>query len=356
MQGNEIKKEINFMKKIIYILSCLRYSLKITFKFLTNFKAERIIIMATPTHGNLGDQAIVFAEKKAIKMFCPSYSVIEIENGAYLKCKRLIKNFVRETDTIIIDGGGNLGTLWPWEDDKITDIISTFSQNKIVIFPQTVFYEASDASSKRIEKNNNVYVKAKDLTVLLRDEASFEFFVRTFPEIKAKLCPDIVLSLNQRQNLNRNGVLLCLRADREKIIGENEVVAFKEYLKAQGIEATDTDTVIKKNVRPYNRKRELQKKWKEFSASALVVTDRLHAMIFSYITGTPCIAINNKSKKVEGAFRFINKCNFIKMATDLTDVIKIIPTLPEAENCNSNEFVYPLNILEEVLKDGASKQ
>ena len=55
------------MKKIIYALSYLRYALKIIFRFLVNSKSDRIIIIATPTHGNLGDQAIVYAEKKAIK-------------------------------------------------------------------------------------------------------------------------------------------------------------------------------------------------------------------------------------------------------------------------------------------------
>lgn len=343
------------MKKIIYTLSYLRYALKIIFRFLVNSKSDRFIIIATPTHGNLGDQAIVYAEKKAIKTICPYHSVIEIENGAYFKCKSLLKKLVKQTDTIIIDGGGNLGTLWSWEDDKITDIISTFSQNKIIVFPQTVFYEPSDTASGRIEKNNSVYSQARDLTILLRDKTSLDFFVRTFPKIKVELCPDIVLSLMQQQHLKRNGVFLCLRSDREKVIPENEVVVLKEYLNTQGIDVSETDTVIKKSVRYYNRKRELQKKWREFSTAKLIITDRLHAMIFSYITGTPCIAINNSSKKVEGTFQFISKCNFIKKANSLTEAVEIIPILMDIDNCNLNEFVYPISILEEVLKNGAAK-
>lgn len=343
------------MKKILYVLSYLRYALKITVRFLTHPKTDRVIIVATPTHGNLGDQAIVYAEKKAIQAICPSHSVIEVENGAYLKCKSLLRRLVRATDTVVIDGGGNLGTLWPWEDDKITDIISTFSQNKIIVFPQTMFYEPSDAANERIEKNNLVYARARDLTFLLRDQASYDFFVRTFPGIKGKLCPDIVLSLSQRQHLQRDGVLLCLRSDREKVVNEDEAVALKEYLNTQGIGVTETDTVVKKSVRQYNRRRELQKKWKEFSSAKLIITDRLHAMIFSYVTGTPCIAINNSSKKVEGSFRFISKCNFIKMANGLTEAVEIIPPLMDMEDCSLNEFVYPIGILEEVLRNGAAK-
>ena len=216
-------------------------------------------------------------------------------------------------------------------------------------------YEPSDATSERIEKNNSGYSQARDLTILLRDKTSLDFFVRTFPKVKVELCPDIVLSLIQQQHLKRNGVFLCLRSDREKVINENEVVILKEYLNTRGIYVSETDTVIKKSVRHYNRERELQKKWREFSTAKLIITDRLHAMIFSYITETPCIAINNSSKKVEGTFQFISKCNFIKMTNSLTEAVEIIPMLMDIENCNLNEFVYPISILEEVLKNGATK-
>ena len=343
------------MNKIIYLFSYLRYALKLLLKFSIKRKSNRIIIVATPTHGNLGDQAIVYAEKMAVKTICPQCSIIEIENGAFLKCKSIIKKLIKSTDIIIIDGGGNLGTLWPWEDDKITDIIATFRQNKIIVFPQTMFYDQSESAISRIEKNREIYAQARDLTFLLRDRASFEFFVRTFPEIKYKLCPDIVLYLNQKQVFDRKEILLCLRSDREKYVTEQDVSRLKESLKDQGISVVETDTVIEKSVRAYNRKRELQKKWNEFSSSKLIITDRLHAMIFAFITGTPCIAINNSSKKVEGTFQFINGCNYIIMAGSLQEVLEIIPAMADVGENNVNTFVYPTNILEEVLKNGDTK-
>ena len=343
------------MKKIIYLLSYLRYALKLLFRFSVHRKRDRIIIVATPTHGNLGDQAIVYSEKKAIKTICPKYSIIEIENGAFLKCKSIIKKLVKPADIIIIDGGGNLGTLWAWEDDKISDIIETFKQNKIIVFPQTMYYDMSESAIERIEKNRMVYAQAKNITFLLRDQVSFDFFTRTFSEIKAKLCPDIVLFLKQRKDLERKEILLCLRSDREKKVTEQEVSHLKESMVERGISIVETDTVIKKQVRAYNRKRELHKKWNEFSSAKLIITDRLHAMIFAFITGTPCIAINNSSKKVEGTFQFINGCNYIRMADSLQEALEIIPTMTDVGNNSSNTFVYPINILEEVLKNGDTK-
>ena len=43
------------------------------------------------------------------------------------------------------------------------------------------------------------------------------------------------------------------------------------------------------------------------------------------------------------------------MANSLTEAVEIIPMLMDIENCNLNEFVYPISILEEVLKNGATK-
>ena len=38
-------------------------------------------------------------------------------------------------------------------------------------------------------------------------------------------------------------------------------------------------------------------KLKEFAECETVVTDRLHGMIFSYITSTPCLAVSNSTGK-----------------------------------------------------------
>lgn len=343
------------MKRIFSVVSLLRHKLKIAISFLIKRNKKRVVIVATPTHGNLGDQAIVYAEKQMLKSILPHHSIIEIENGAFLKCKEFFKKRVRKTDVIVVDGGGNLGTIWGWEDDKIADIISTFSQNKVIVFPQTAYYDQSDSAKERIKKNIEIYSLAKDLTILLRDKMSFDFFAQNFPNVNIKLCPDIVLSLDRKHEDKRNGVLLCLRSDREKVVNEKEMLEIERYLGEQKIEYSFTDTVIDKRVISRNRARHLEKKWKEFSKSELIITDRLHAMIFSYITSTPCIAINNSSKKVEGSFQFIKDCGFVKMANSLADANKIIPMMKKTDNA-TNDFAYPIDILEGILKNGESEQ
>ena len=42
--------------------------------------------------------------------------------------------------------------------------------------------------------------------------------------------------------------------------------------------------------------------WKNFSSSKIVITDRLHGLIFSKITSTPCIAIDNSNNKIRETY------------------------------------------------------
>lgn len=340
------------MKKLLKKVLRILQSFKLKLKFCSCKNKKRVIILATPVHGNLGDQAIVYAEKKIIKEILPDYSIIEIENSEFLKFKNILKKKIKTQDTVVVDGGGNLGTLWPWEDDKISDIIDTFKENKIVIFPQTVFYDKSEDANARLEKNKKVYSKASDLTIILRDEKSYNFFAENFSGVKTVFCPDIVLSMKYNQlKENRKDILLCFREDKEKVVSDDSLMVLKNYLSEKSLVYHNTSTLVDNRVCSSNRNTILERKWKEFSSSKLIITDRLHAMIFAYITGTPCIAINNKSKKIEGAYNFIKSCNFIKLVKNLDEISDNIESLLNIEDIDYGQFVYPRHLIEEVLRN-----
>ena len=67
----------------------------------------------------------------------------------------------------------------------------------------------------------------------------------------------------------------------------------------------DSDTVVGRQISPDQREGEVLSKLEEFSSAELVITDRLHGMIFCAVTGTPCIVINSKSPKVRGCYQWI---------------------------------------------------
>ena len=63
-------------------------------------------------------------------------------------------------------------------------------------------------------------------------------------------------------------------------------------------------------ISPEKGQYELQRLWEHFASSGLVITDRLHGMIFCAITNTPFIVLNNSNGKVRGVFNEWIKNNY----------------------------------------------
>lgn len=357
---HKVSKTINYNYRIIklyliYILKVIKGSLQYnSVKFQLFFRTisknnKKIIMLATPTHGNLGDQAIVLAEKNMLNLLFPNKKILEIPNDVYLRFPDICKKNINLDDIIIIDGGGNLGSLWPWEDKKISNIISDYKENKIIIFPQTAYYNP-EVDKKIIESNRKIYENAKDLTIMLRDKRSFELFNKLYSEVNTIFVPDIVLFLQPTvTNHKKCDVLFCLRDDLEKCVDLNTQRIIENNLKEYGYTYDFTTTVIKSRVWNRNRKKVLQSKWDEFSSANLIITDRLHGMIFAAITGTPCIALDNISKKVSGVYKWIENLDYIKCVNNVNEVILLIPTMINNSHHEYN-FKYPINKIKEIIK------
>lgn len=288
-------------------------------------KGQAIVIMATPVHGNLGDHAIVYAEKCLLGDMGLADRIVEIAGSDYALGKEKIKRYISDRDLILIDGGGNLGTLWPWEDDKISEIITTYQTNPIVIFPQTCFYDESSSAQERQKRNAAVYSKAGKLLISLRDEKSYVYCCTHFDARQFVLVPDIVLYLygriKQPVHVERDGILLCFRKDLECVVSQEETAKLKAYLRQQDLAYRETSTIKDYGVDRFSRQTELNKLWSDFASARLVITDRLHGMIFAAINGTPCLALDNISRKVSGVYELIAGLDYIKICTNMNEVM-----------------------------------
>ena len=56
-----------------------------------------------------------------------------------------------------------------------------------------------------------------------------------------------------------------------------------------------------------------------FARSEIVITDRLHGMIFAAITGTKCIVLNSKSPKIKGCFEWIKDLKYIYFLNEISN-------------------------------------
>lgn len=342
-----IKKVLGKIKFIIYY----NYSLlKIIILSLINKK--RIYVMGSPIYGNLGDQAIIIAERYFLNENFKEYKVIEVESSMVTKKMNILKKLVGNS-LIMVTGGGFIGSLWPKEDDMVNAIIENMNKNKIIILPQTIYFDNNEQGIKRMNMAKKLYSQHKNLYICVRERYSYDFMKKNFKDCNIYLVPDMVLYLKQRNPNNEtlNRVILCLRSDKEKTFHYNDEII--NILNNNGFNNIKrTDTVIQNRIYRYNRKKIVENKIEEFHKSKLIITDRLHGMIFAFLASTPCLVINSKSYKVKGVYNWIKEDKSIKLVEDIVDFeILLKEIFKPSLDFNPENFKKKYNTLIELIKE-----
>ena len=322
------------MQSLKILLGNFLYLFKVRKKFKKGFckkikqfhseKKNVSIIVNIPVHGNLGDQAIVCAEREFVKKTFPGEEILEFTDEECQYCFDIIKRHIKKNDNLFILGGGNFGSLWKFTFKNMLKIIEAFPNNKKVIFPQTAFFEKDKEGEELLQKAKRVIIKDDNLVLCARDQKTYEFFQKKFG-IYTLLIPDIVLSYQYSNQFDRNEILLCFRKDKEKNIEDKQKKLIVEQIRKQmpNVIIKETDTVLNKRVESATRVQDIENKLDEFARAKLVVTDRLHGMIFSAITRTPCIVFDNLDGKVFRVYRWVQHLNYI-ICIDTIEEIKSI--------------------------------
>lgn len=264
---------------------------------------QKIVVALAADYGNLGDVAITYAQTSFLKKHFPDAEVIDFPISITFSHMKSLKSIINPNDIITIVGGGNTGDMYDDIEFCRQFVIKQFSNNKIISFPQTIDFSNTVNGKKALNKAVKVYGDHKNLILSSREEKSFNIFGTLFSKNKVILAPDIVLSLDEATpSVIRNGITFVLRSDREKNMSEDVQKELIEKISANYSVGFHDTHVHKKRMSVKERKDELDAIWSIFRKSELVITDRLHGMIFCAITNTPCIAINNSNKKVAGVY------------------------------------------------------
>lgn len=298
---------------------------------------SRIFLIGTPLHGNLGDHAIAFAEKMLIVENLKKYELIDIQFNAVNQSIKVMKNLINKEDILILNGGGNFGIEYFEEEELRRQVILNFQMQKVILFPQTIYFGDSDQGKEELKKSKSIYNAHPNLALVAREKKSYEIMRREFSNNKVLLTPDIVLYLNQSNPVaKRNDILLCFRKDVESILNDEikEELIRNISLKRNVIV---TDTVVDYSIKKSKREKELFYIWALFKSSELVITDRLHGMVFAAITSTPCIVISNYNHKVKGTYDWIKHLPYIKFVENPNNVLGHID---ELLSLSSRELAY----------------
>ena len=267
--------------------------------------------MGIPQHANLGDSAIALAEEKLINAYFPKYKKYYMQEEYLDICCQKTKKYIDDEDIILLHGGGNIGDIYDRPERGRRKVIETYQNNKIIIFPQTAYFSNTDKGKEELEVSKKIYNAHKNLVIMAREQKSYEFMKEHFYNAKVYLTPDIVMTLNKSVNKPRKGALFIFRNDREKTINEQEFEIIKETVSKffSDFKLSDMSASITRirNVAGEYRDILLTNKFNEFQTAELVITDRLHGMIFSAITETPCIVLESLTHKTVECFEWLKE-------------------------------------------------
>ena len=250
-----------------------------------------------------------------------------------------------------------MGNQWLNEETLRRDIMMHFSDNPTVIFPQTIYYTSDEMGTEERDRSISIYNKRKALTLVAREKISYEIMHQIYPDTSLILTPDIVLSATMKsfgvEPGEREGVLLCMRSDVERSILEETQTAIISALQRKKLFYRRTDMYCDGIVTKENRLEKVKNKMEEFVHARVVITDRLHGMVFSAITGTPCIVFSNYNHKVRGTYEWIKYLPYIRYAENVEDMERYLPELLEMENCiyDNTPLMPYFEKLAEVVRD-----
>lgn len=292
----------------------------------------RVFLLDAASYNNLGDQAITYATSLFLKDLFGEDCYVEVSERDLLRNLKYLKNVICSGDVLCLNGGGNMGTLYPRYEALRRKVIKAFPDNKIIIFPQTIDYENDSYGKRELKRSVKVYNGHKHLVVCAREKRSFNFMRQLYKNVV--LVPDIVLYLNGRIVLERaekkDCVGICLRNDRESAISLEQRNGIYSSIKEAGFIVENLTTMSDSHqmyMSSDDRLDALRTKLQEFSNYKCIITDRLHGMIFSFLSGVPCLVIDNRNKKVSGVLEEVDPSASIHVIQ--SDEFEDIPALIE---------------------------
>lgn len=305
---------------------------------------KKCFVFLAANYGNLGDVAITYAQELFLKKIFQDYIIIDVPISDTLSDLKAIKNICTPDDIITIVGGGNMSDLYFDIELLRQMVISKFPKNRVISFPQTLYYTPTNIGRFWQNKSVQCYAKHKHLLLMAREMVSYQLMSTLYPN-KVICMPDIVMTLDESTPIQqRVGITLCLRNDMEKSSDISFTIELKKELLKIGYKIFEKDTHLGRGgLSMDERKIELNRIWDTFRKSEWVITDRLHGMIFCFITKTPCIVLPNNNFKVEKCYEWIKDCGYVFFLKNY-DIEEIMTTLSKKHVDNFQ------NVHQEILK------
>lgn len=304
---------------------------------LTPLIDQDYILLDLPYYSNLGDLLIWEGEKDYLARLphkCLRYSDLNTFSFPELSPHTII----------LLQGGGNFGDLWPTHQCFRQEVIKRYPANRIVLFPQSVWYNDKSLIKRDVE----IMSRHKNLYLCARDRWSYDFMKEHFNSNEVLLLPDMAFCIDNNKLVPYIGKeihgrrLYVKRLDKEldtvtllnvakdveirdwptieknssyfailsKMIGAHKLLG---KIRFPSLTGKMINLYADKIIRPYALKTAC-----EFLAPyEQIVTTRLHVLILSVLLHKPCSYIDNTSGKLSAfASTWLSTLEDVKQMND----------------------------------------
>ncbi len=284
---------------------------------------KNIFYLMAPAYGNVGDEAIVEASLAFLRDMFSEYTVIDVDYLDTLQSLKEIKRIIKPNDLIVLQGGGNIGTLYYDAEIMREFIIKKFPYTTIISMPQSMYFDTTARGRNRYIKCKKIYNGHQNLTLVARENYSYNEMLNAFDKCKVLLNPDIVFYYSSRisytKSYERSGIMTCLRTDAEDILGEKRYELIHcLYDKFDNV--IISDTCVPRGIPNVIRECEVISLINQFRKVKIVITDRLHGMVIAALTNTPCLVLPSLDKKILGTYEWIKDVEFISFMNDYSSI------------------------------------
>lgn len=298
---------------------------------------QKAFIFLSADYGNLGDIALMYAQKCFLEEYT-NYQIIEIPVSRSTEGLWFVRRNIKKGDLVTITGGGNMGDYYFYLEFIRQLVIRFFPNNRIISFPQTIYFSDTLLGRKELARAQKIYNKHGNLYLFARDYTSYQTMRDKFPKTHVFYTPDIVLYLNcVAPKKKREGVIICMRSDIEKKVTDEQYKSIIGIVEKLFDKVEYYDTHIKRNPLLSERFEILFDLFDKFKGAELVVTDRLHGMIFSQITDTPCLVFSNFNHKVVESHEWIKDNKGILMMTEFSE--NLIKEFLDNHNFKASSYI-----------------
>jgi pyruvyl transferase EpsO len=302
---------------------------------------DRVAHLDFPNHYNAGDSLIHAGEVEYLKRLNVH---VDYVSDPFTHNDALLEERIGD-GTLFLQGGGNFGDRWPIDQRFREAIVARFPRNKIVCLPQSIDF----ADAEALTRTAALYAQHPDLTLMLREQRSYELALEHFPSNRVEYCPDMAFGAEIARSTGGSAVdvVKLLRADSESLGHASVNIDASSVRYDWGLHGTDLaistavmlPTLIAQRFPRTNRllypallrsyeqtaKLNLRVAQRILNLAPVVLTDRLHAAVLAAMMGKRVVAMDNANRKVSGIYdAYLHRFDNVHFASTTDEAAELV--------------------------------